>query len=53
MHAKDGYAYDYHKNMIKFVIRWPQKQIGVILPKTSWDFKAAKASDNVKKSAMS
>lgn len=51
VHTKDGYAYDYHKNMIKFAIRWPQKQVGVILPKTAWDFKAAQIQAGIKKIA--
>jgi lipopolysaccharide transport system ATP-binding protein len=38
VHRKDGYPYDYHKNILSFAIRSEFKQVGVIEPKHHWEF---------------
>lgn len=38
VHSRDEYPYDYQKSAITFAVRWPQKQIGVIVPKHRWEF---------------
>jgi lipopolysaccharide transport system ATP-binding protein len=43
VHRKDGYPYDYHQRSIKFVVRWAEKQIGVILPAHAWKFSSGGA----------
>lgn len=36
-HRQDGYPYDYHKNVVRFAVRWPLKQVGVFLPEHRWE----------------
>ena len=38
VHRSDGYPYDYHQHAVKFVVRWPLKQLGVFVPAHSWEF---------------
>ncbi|NMC64043.1 MAG: ABC transporter ATP-binding protein [SAR324 cluster bacterium] len=38
VHSKDEYPYDYHKSILTFAVRWPQKQVGVIVPEHCWKF---------------
>ena len=38
VHKKEGYPYDYHQGILTFAVRWPQKQLGVVLPKHAWLF---------------
>ena len=38
VHRKDGYAYDYHKGAVKFVVRSALKQVGVCVPPHRWGF---------------
>ena len=39
-HKKDGYPYDYHKNALKFAVRWPIKQVGIFLPEHEWEVRS-------------
>lgn len=36
VHSKDEYPYDYHKSALSFGVRWPLKQIGIVLPEHRW-----------------
>ncbi len=36
VHREDGYPYDYHKAVTQFTVRWPLKQLGVIVPEHRW-----------------
>lgn len=36
VHRKDGYPYDYHKEVLTFAVRSPFSQIGVYVPKHRW-----------------
>ncbi len=38
VHREDGYAYDYHKNAIKFSVQSQHDQIGVLHLQHSWQF---------------
>lgn len=38
VHREDGYPYDYHQGASKFVVRWGEKQVGVLLPEREWRF---------------
>ncbi len=38
VHAKDGYSYDYQKNILSFLVRTDTKQAGIILPEHEWKF---------------
>ena len=40
-HKKDGYPYDYHRNMYTFMISFLYKDVGVFRPEHSWSFSAA------------
>jgi ABC-2 type transport system ATP-binding protein/lipopolysaccharide transport system ATP-binding protein len=37
-HKKDGYPYDYHRNMYTFMISSLRKDVGVYRPEHSWSF---------------
>lgn len=37
VHRSDGYAYDYHKSIHTFGVRWPKKQVGIHSPPLHWD----------------
>lgn len=36
-HRSDGYPYDYHKQVLSFVVRSPMSMVGVALPAHRWD----------------
>lgn len=36
VHRQDGYPFDYHKNSVRFSVRSPLKQVGVVVPQHSW-----------------
>ncbi len=38
VHAKDGYSYDYQKNVLNFLVRINTNQVGIILPEHEWKF---------------
>lgn len=38
VHKKDGYPYDYHRNMYTFMISSLYKDVGVFRPEHSWSF---------------
>ncbi len=40
-HKKDGYPYDYHRNMYTFMIASLYKDVGVFRPEHSWSFSPA------------
>lgn len=35
-HRADGYPYDYHRGVVDFVVRTSGRQVGVFLPRYSW-----------------
>ena len=37
VHRKDGYPYDYHKNVVTFAVRSACRQVGVFEPEHSWE----------------
>jgi ABC-2 type transport system ATP-binding protein/lipopolysaccharide transport system ATP-binding protein len=37
-HKKDGYPYDYHRNLYSFLISSTNKDVGILRPKHSWKF---------------
>jgi ABC-2 type transport system ATP-binding protein/lipopolysaccharide transport system ATP-binding protein len=37
-HKKDGYPYDYHRNLYSFMISSANKDVGVLRPEHSWEF---------------
>lgn len=37
-HKKDGYPYDYHRNLYSFMITSPKKDVGILRPEHSWEF---------------
>lgn len=38
IHKKDGYPYDYHRNLYSFLISSTKKDVGILRPKHSWKF---------------
>jgi ABC-2 type transport system ATP-binding protein/lipopolysaccharide transport system ATP-binding protein len=38
IHKKDGYPYDYHRNLYSFLISSNTKDEGILRPKHSWEF---------------
>jgi ABC-type polysaccharide/polyol phosphate transport system ATPase subunit len=38
IHKKDGYPYDYHRNLYSFMVSSPKKDVGILRPKHSWQF---------------
>jgi hypothetical protein len=38
VHKKDGYPYDYHRNLYSFLVSSPKKDVGVSRPEHSWEF---------------
>ena len=38
IHKKDGYPYDYHRNLYSFLISSTKKDMGILRPKHSWKF---------------
>jgi len=44
VHKEDGYPYDYHKGIVDFAVRWPLKQVGVVLPEHHWELGAEDGS---------
>ena len=40
VHRADGYPYDYHRAAVKFAVRWPLNQVGVLVPQLSWQVNA-------------
>jgi len=43
VHRQDGYPYDYHQGVVKFLMRSEFKQVGIISPKHSWNFRIVEA----------
>lgn len=43
VHREDGYPFDYQKSIKTFAVRSPFRQVGVIVPAHSWDFRGAGA----------
>ena len=41
IHKKDGYPYDYHRNMYTFMVSSLYKDVGVYRPEHSWSFSPA------------
>ena len=37
-HKKDGYPYDYHRNLYSFMISSTNKDVGILRPEHSWKF---------------
>jgi ABC-2 type transport system ATP-binding protein/lipopolysaccharide transport system ATP-binding protein len=37
-HKKDGYPYDYHRNLYSFMISSTKKDVGILRPEHSWEF---------------
>lgn len=37
-HKKDGYPYDYHRNLYSFLVSSTKKDVGILRPKHSWRF---------------
>jgi ABC-type polysaccharide/polyol phosphate transport system ATPase subunit len=37
-HKKDGYPYDYHRNLYSFMISSTNKDVGILRPQHSWKF---------------
>ncbi len=37
-HKKDGYPYDYHRNLYSFMISSTNKDVGILRPEHSWEF---------------
>jgi ABC-2 type transport system ATP-binding protein/lipopolysaccharide transport system ATP-binding protein len=37
-HKKDGYPYDYHRNLYSFMITSTNKDVGILRPEHSWEF---------------
>ena len=37
-HKKDGYPYDYHRNLYSFMISSPNRDAGIARPKHTWEF---------------
>ncbi len=38
VHKKDGYPYDYHRNLDSFLVSSPRKDVGISRPEHSWEF---------------
>jgi len=38
VHKKDGYPYDYHRNLYSFMISSTNKDVGILRPVHSWKF---------------
>lgn len=38
-HRKDGYPYDYHKGVVRFVVRSAHPQVGVVVPPHHWELR--------------
>lgn len=37
-HKKDGYPYDFHRNLYSFLVSSPQQDVGIVRPEHSWEF---------------
>ncbi|MGD9346338.1 MAG: ABC transporter ATP-binding protein [Candidatus Aminicenantes bacterium] len=37
-HKKDGYPYDYHRNLYSFMVSSTNKDVGIMRPKHTWSF---------------
>jgi ABC-type polysaccharide/polyol phosphate transport system ATPase subunit len=37
-HKRDGYPYDYHRNLYSFMISSTNKDVGILRPEHSWEF---------------
>ncbi len=44
VHKSDGYAYDYHKAALEISIRWPEQQVGVLVPDHEWQLSTGSRS---------
>ncbi|RMG39454.1 MAG: ABC transporter ATP-binding protein [Candidatus Dadabacteria bacterium] len=47
VHARDGYPYDYHKNVMTFAVRTKFNYAGMVVPEHTWEIMAGKLEDEL------